>query len=102
LPESDDDDETEGLPAPDFTTPRELETRVPMAWQGQRLDRVLAQWQPEVAKSLQFILDYKDHHKMPLEEIIQRNFISFRTPKYYLNQIGIFFYVLILNFWKNN
>jgi E3 ubiquitin-protein ligase HECTD2 len=34
----------------------------------------LAQLQPEVAKSLQFILDYKDHSKMPLEDIIQRNF----------------------------
>lgn len=30
----------------------------------------LAQWQPEVARSLQFILDYKDHHNQPLEDII--------------------------------
>jgi 23S rRNA pseudouridine1911/1915/1917 synthase len=51
LPEPDDDEETEGLPAPDFVTPRDLETRVSMAWQGQRLDRVLAQWQAEVSRS---------------------------------------------------
>ena len=36
----------------------------------------MAQWQPETAKSLQFILDYKegDHEGKPLEEIIGRTF----------------------------
>ncbi len=51
MPEPDDDEEIEGLPAPDFTTARAMEIRVPMAWQGQRLDRVLALWQPEVSRS---------------------------------------------------
>lgn len=33
----------------------------------------MAQWQPETAKSLQFILDYNDSTK-PLEDIIGRTF----------------------------
>lgn len=34
----------------------------------------LEQWQPETAKSLQFILDYEDHEKAALEDIICRTF----------------------------
>lgn len=36
----------------------------------------MAQWQPETAKSLQFILDYKesDHDNRPLEDIVGRTF----------------------------
>lgn len=33
-----------------------------------------AQWQPETAKSLKFMLDYEDHEKCPLEDIVCRNF----------------------------
>lgn len=33
----------------------------------------LHQWQPQTAKSLQYILDYKDS-LVPLQDIIQRNF----------------------------
>lgn len=33
-----------------------------------------AQWQPETAKSLKFILDYEDHEKSSLEDIVCRNF----------------------------
>lgn len=32
------------------------------------------QWQPEAAKSMKFILDYEDHHKATLEDIICRSF----------------------------
>jgi hypothetical protein len=31
-------------------------------------------WQPELANSLQFILDYEDHAKKPLEDIVCRTF----------------------------
>lgn len=34
----------------------------------------LLQWQPETAKSLKFILNYNDHHKASLEDIVCRNF----------------------------
>lgn len=36
----------------------------------------MAQWQPETAKSLQFILDYKesDHEGKSLEDIVSRTF----------------------------
>jgi hypothetical protein len=36
----------------------------------------MAQWQPETAKSLQYILDYKesDHDGRPLEDIVGRTF----------------------------
>lgn len=34
----------------------------------------MAQWQPETAKSLRFILDYKDHHKAAIEDILCRTF----------------------------
>jgi ubiquitin-protein ligase E3 A len=33
-----------------------------------------AQWQPDTAKSLQYILDYKDHDRAPIESVILRNF----------------------------
>ena len=35
----------------------------------------LAQWQPETAKSLRFILDYSDHKQLALEDLVCRNFV---------------------------
>ena len=31
-------------------------------------------WQPELGRNLQYILDYEDHEKCPLEDIICRTF----------------------------
>ena len=35
-----------------------------------------AQWQPESARSLQFILDYTEFEKQSLEDLLQRTFTA--------------------------
>jgi hypothetical protein len=48
----------------------------------------LAQWQPETAKSLQFILDYNDPN-VPLEDVIMRSFVADVTVLGAVNEVEL-------------
>jgi hypothetical protein len=48
----------------------------------------LAQWQPETAKSLQYILDYNDPN-VPLEDVIMRSFVADVTVLGAVNEVEL-------------